>query len=166
MRSQSRKVPVQHLPYPLKVLYEKPLIFKGIIKELNLIDKKGFMQRIKDEEDDMAMIMDAAGSILFSFPHRYLRLVKRTFPKKSGRDVFEDFSSDPFDFELFPPFGGELQTAGHADHIVYMSDNIIYPEDKQKSGHRYYHCFTNGKKPVFKFREIYIISNLDIPVRY
>lgn len=165
MLRQTQQRPVQNLPYPLKVLYEKPLIFKGIINELNLIDKKGFMQRITDEDDDLAMIIDAAGTTLFAFPHRHLRLVKGTFPKKTGGNILEDFSSEPFDFELFPPFGGELLTAGHADNIIYRSDNVIYPGDNQKSDHKYYHCFTNGKKPVFKYRDIYIISNLNIPAR-
>lgn len=112
------------------------------------------------------MISDAEGTNLFAFPHHHMKMEKDRQPKQTGREVYEEFAHSSvrvFNFTQFAPSRGVLVTAGHADSIIYISDNVIYPGDKKERDQLYHHCFDDGKKPVFKYGDGYIISNLKMP---
>jgi TolA-binding protein len=152
----------------LKTLYEEPLVYSGIVKELEYIDEKGFMQRMEAEKDDLAMIINAKGTTIFVFPTKLMRLSKSTFNTEEAAEMFEEFHhfpADDYDYELFPPSGEKMLSAGYADRIMYVSDKVIYADDEKGKANHYFHYFDAGKRPVFKYGDVYIIANVNIDGR-
>ncbi|MDZ7692038.1 MAG: hypothetical protein U5K69_13060 [Balneolaceae bacterium] len=80
-------------------------------------------------------------------------------------EEFHHFPPDDYDYELFPPTGAELVSIGHAERIMYASDKVIYPGDEKGENHQYYHYFDDGKRPIFQYGDVYIITNLNIDGR-
>ncbi|MGK7371304.1 MAG: hypothetical protein ACNS64_13925, partial [Candidatus Halalkalibacterium sp. M3_1C_030] len=78
---------------------------------------------------------------------------------------FHHFPADGYDYELFPPGEAELVSIGHAERIMYGSDKVIYSGDKKGENHQYYHYFDDGKRPIFQYGDVYIITNLNIDGR-
>ncbi|WP_441001501.1 helicase-related protein [Fodinibius sp. SL11] len=155
-------------PRPLKTLYEEPLAYAGTVGELEFIDTKGFMQRILSESQDLAMIIDGEGTTLFAFPTHRMKLLKGAFENDQAEQMYEEFHhfpADGYDYELFPPGEAELVSIGHAERIMYGSDKVIYPGDKKGENHQYYHYFDGGKRPIFQYGDVYIITNLNIDGR-
>lgn len=159
MINQTLKKPTINLPYPLKVWYRQPLVFKGTLRKLDFIDKKGFIQCITIEDDDMVIIIDAEGTTLFAFPRRHMKLKKDKLPEQTQEYFFNSYGRR---LNIAPP-GEALVTAGHVDSIIYISDNVMYPGDTKEREQLYHHFFDDGKKPVFKYGDGYIISNLKMP---
>jgi septal ring factor EnvC (AmiA/AmiB activator) len=156
----------EQLPQPLKTLYEEPLAYAGTVGELEFIDAKGFMQRIQSEK--LAMIIDGEGTTLFAFPTNRMKLLKAVFDNDEATRMYEEFHHfppDEYDYELFPPTGAELTAVGHAERIMYDSDKVIYPGDEKGENHQYYHYFDDGKRPIFRYGDVYIITNLNIDGR-
>jgi len=156
------------LPKVLKTLYEKPLVYAGIVKELDFIDANGYMERIEAEGDDLAMIIDAKGTTIFVFPTSLMKLRKGALNDKKAAEMFRKFHhfpADDYDYELFPPSGQELLSAGHADRILYVSDKVIYADDEKGKDNHYFHYFDSGKRPVFKYGDVTIIANINIDGR-
>ncbi|MDZ7660469.1 helicase-related protein [Fodinibius sp.] len=152
----------------LKTLYEEPLVYSGIVKELEYIDEKGYMQRMEAEKDDLAMIINAKGTSIFVFPTKLMRLSKSAFNNEQAAEMFEEFHhfpADDYDYELFPPAGEKLLSAGYADRIMYVSDKVIYADDEKGKANHYFHYFDAGKRPVFKYGDVYIIANVNIDGR-
>jgi len=155
-------------PALLKTLYEKPLVYAGIVKELEIIDEEGFMQRIQAEHDDLAMIIDAAGTTIFVFPTNLMKLTKGAINSEKAAGMFEEFHhfpADDYDYELFPPAGEKLLSAGHAERILYESDKVIYADDEKGKENQYFHYFDSGKRPVYKYGDVTIIANVNIDGR-
>ena len=153
---------------PLKTLYDDPLVYAGSVGELEFIDTKGFMQRILSEDEDLAMIIDAEGTTLFAFPTTRMKLIKGAYASDQAEQMYEEFHhfpADGYDYELFPPAGAELVSIGHAERIMYSSDKVIYSGDQKGDDHHYYHYFDDGKRPVFSYGDVYIITNLNIDGR-
>jgi N12 class adenine-specific DNA methylase/ppGpp synthetase/RelA/SpoT-type nucleotidyltranferase len=156
------------LPRPLKTLYEEPLAYAGTVGELEFIDTKGFMQRILSEDEDLAMIIDAEGTTLFAFPTTRMKLIKGAYASDQAEQMYQEFHhfpADGYDYELFPPGEAELVSIGHAERIMYGSDKVIYSGDKKGENHQYYHYFDGGKRPIFQYGDVYIITNLNIDGR-
>jgi hypothetical protein len=152
----------------LKTLYEEPLVYSGIVKELEYIDAKGYMQRMEAEKDDLAMIINAKGTTIYVFPTNLMRLSKGAYNDPKAAEMFEEFHhfpADDYDYELFPPSGEKLISAGYADRIMYVSDKIIYADDEKGKDNHYFHYFDAGKRPVFKYGDVYIIANVNIDGR-
>jgi hypothetical protein len=152
----------------LKTLYEEPLVYSGIVKELEYIDAKGYMQRMEAEKDDLAMIINAKGTTIYVFPTNLMRLSKGAYNDPKAAEMFEEFHhfpADDYDYELFPPAGEKLISAGYADRILYVSDKIIYADDEKGKDNHYFHYFDAGKRPVFKYGDVYIIANVNIDGR-
>ncbi len=152
----------------LKTLYEEPLVYSGIVKELEYIDAKGYMQRVEAESDDLAMIINAKGTTIYVFPTSLMRLSKGAYNDPKAAEMFEEFHhfpADDYDYELFPPLGEKLISAGYADRIMYVSDKIIYADDEKGKDNHYFHYFDAGKRPVFKYGDVYIIANVNIDGR-
>jgi hypothetical protein len=80
-------------------------------------------------------------------------------------EEFHHFPADDYDYELFPPSGEKLLSAGHADRILYVSDKVIYAEDEKGKDNHYFHYFDSGKRPVYKYGDVYIIANVNIDGR-
>ncbi|WP_158278672.1 helicase-related protein [Rhodohalobacter mucosus] len=155
-------------PALLKILYEKPLVYSGIVKELEIIDEGGMMERIQAERDDLAMIIDADGTTIFVFPTRLMKLSKGAYDDDKAAEMFEEFHhfpADDYDYELFPSSGEKLLSAGHADRILYVSDKVIYADDEKGKDNHYFHYFDSGKRPVYKYGDVYIIANVNIDGR-
>ncbi|MDR8389870.1 hypothetical protein NC796_01890 [Aliifodinibius sp. S!AR15-10] len=166
--NRSGKQTTKSLPMPLKTLFGDPLVYAGSVGELEFIDTKGFLQRILSEDEDLAMIIDAEGTTLFAFPTTRMKLLKGAYASDQAEQMYEEFHhfpADGYDYELFPPAGGELVSIGHAERIMYSSDKVIYPGDQKGDDHHYYHYFDDGKRPVFSYGDIYIITNLNIDGR-
>jgi hypothetical protein len=92
------------------------------------------MERIEAERDDLAMIIDADGTTIFVFPTSLMKLSKGAMNSEKAAEMFEEFHhfpADDYDYELFPPSGEKLLSAGHADRILYVSDKVIYAEMKK-----------------------------------
>ena len=156
------------LPTVLKTLYEQPLVYAGIVKELDFIGANGHMQRIEAEGDDLAMIIDAEGSTIFVFPTNLMKLAKGALDDKKAAEMFREFHhfpADEYDYELTPPSGQELLSAGHADRILYVSDKVIYADDQKGKDNHYFHYFDPGKRPVFTYGDVTIIANINIDGR-
>jgi len=166
--NRSGKQSTKSLPMPLKTLYDDPLVYAGTVGELEFIDTKGFMQRIVSENEDLAMIIDAEGTTLFAFPTARMKLLNGAYASDQAEQMYEEFHhfpADGFDYELFPPADAELVSIGHAERIMYSSDKVIYSGDKKGDDHHYYHYFDDGKRPVFQYGDLYIITNLNIDGR-
>ncbi|PAU94241.1 hypothetical protein CK503_08490 [Aliifodinibius salipaludis] len=166
--NRSSKQTTKSLPMPLRTLFGNPLVYAGSVGELEFIDTKGFMQRILSEDEDLAMIIDAEGTTLFAFPTQRMKLLKGAFDNGDAEQMYEEFHHfppDEYDYELFPPSGAELTAVGHAERIMYDSDKVIYPGDEKGENHQYYHYFDDGKRPVFQYGDVYIITNLNIDGR-
>ncbi|TYP93544.1 Helicase conserved C-terminal domain-containing protein [Fodinibius salinus] len=166
--SQKKEQTLESLPTPLKTLYGEPLVYAGTVGELEFIDAKGFMQRILSDNQDMAMIIDGEGTTLFAFPTHRMKLLKSAVDSDEATRMYEEFHHfppDEYDYELFPPADAELVSVGHADRIMYASDKVIYPGDEKGENHQYYHYFDDGKRPIFQYGDVYIITNLNIDGR-
>jgi hypothetical protein len=159
---------LEKLPTPLKTLFGDPLVYAGTVGELEFIDAKGFMQRIEPEDQKLAMIIDGDGTTLFGFPTHRMKLLKGAVDSDEAARMYEEFHHfppDDYDYELFPPTGAELVSVGHAERIMYASDKVIYPGDQKGENHQYYHYFDDGKRPIFKYGDVYIITSLNIDGR-
>lgn len=166
--NRSGKQTTKSLPMPLKTLYGDPLVYAGSVGELEFIDTKGFMQRILSEDEDLAMIIDAEGTTLFAFPTTRMKLIKGAYASDQAEQMYEEFHhfpADGYDYELFPPADADLVSIGHAERIMYSSDKVIYSGDQKGDDHHYYHYFDDGKRPVFQYGDVYIITNLNIDGR-
>jgi hypothetical protein len=155
-------------PALLKTLYEKPLVYAGIVKELEIIGEDGMMERIEAEGDDLAMIIDAEGTTIFVFPTHLMKLSKGAYDDDKAAEMFEEFHhfpADDYDYELFPPSGEKLLKAGHADRILYVSDKVIYANDEKGKDNHYFHYFDSGKRPVYTYGDVTIIANVNIDGR-
>jgi hypothetical protein len=163
-----KRTKAKNRPALLKTLYEKPLVYAGIVKELEIIGEDGMMERIEAERDDLAMIIDADGTTIFVFPTSLMKLSKGAMNSEKAAEMFEEFHhfpADDYDYELFPPSGEKLLSAGHADRILYVSDKVIYAEDEKGKDNHYFHYFDSGKRPVYKYGDVYIIANVNIDGR-
>ncbi|MEL7832803.1 helicase-related protein [Fodinibius sp. Rm-B-1B1-1] len=166
--NRSSKQTTKSLPMPLKTLFGDPLVYAGSVGELEFIDTKGFMQRILSEDEDLAMVIDAEGTTLFAFPTQRMKLLKGAFDNGDAEQMYQEFHhfpADGYDYELFPPADADLVSIGHAERIMYSSDKVIYSGDKKGDDHHYYHYFDDGKRPVFQYGDVYIITNLNIDGR-
>ncbi|WP_445664387.1 helicase-related protein [Fodinibius sp. AD559] len=166
--SSGEETNLKTLPRPLKTLFGDPLVYAGAVGELELIDAKGFMQRILPEDQDLAMIIDGEGTTLYAFPTARMKLIKGAYDSDQAEQMYEEFHhfpADGYDYELFPPADAELVAIGHAERIMYSSDKVIYPGDQKGDDHHYYHYFDDGKRPVFQYGDVYIITNLNIDGR-
>jgi N12 class adenine-specific DNA methylase/ppGpp synthetase/RelA/SpoT-type nucleotidyltranferase len=164
----SKRAKAKKRPALLKTLYEKPLVYAGIVKELEIIDEGGMMERIQSEQDDLAMIIDADGSTIFVFPTNLMKLSKGAMNSDKAAEMFQEFHhfpADEFDYELFPPSGEKLLSAGYADRILYVSDKVIYANDEKGKDNHYFHYFDSGKRPVYKYGDVTIIANVNIDGR-
>lgn len=163
-----KESPLKVLPMPLKTLFGQPLVYAGTVGELEFIDTKGFMQRIVSESEDLAMIIDAEGTTLFAFPTDRMKLIRGAYDSDQASQMFEEFHhfpADGYDYELFPPTEADLVSIGYAERIMYSSDKVIYTGDRKGDDHHYYHYFDDGKRPVFSYGDMYIITNLNIDGR-
>jgi len=163
-----KESPLKALPMPLKTLFGQPLVYAGTVGEFEFIDAKGFMQRIAREDEDLAMIIDAEGTTLFAFPTERMKLLKGAFDNGDAEQMYQEFHhfpADGYDYELFPPADADLVSIGHAERIMYSSDKVIYSGDQKGDDHHYYHYFDDGKRPVFQYGDVYIITNLNIDGR-
>ncbi|MEX2352217.1 MAG: helicase-related protein [Balneolaceae bacterium] len=165
---ESRSKTGKKMPRPLKILFEDPLVYAGIVKELEYINPTGQMERLEAESDDLAMIIDADGTTIFIFPTRMMRLSKSAMDDEQAKEMFEEFHhfpADDYDYELFPQTGAELISGGHADRIMYVSDKVIYADDEKGKDNQYFHYFDSGKRPVYKYGDVMIIANVNIDDR-
>jgi hypothetical protein len=156
------------LPLPLRVLYGQPLVYAGKVNELEYVDGSGAMKRILADPDDLAMIIDAGGTMIFVFPTHRMKLVKGAFSSDPADQMFQEFHhfpADGYDYELFPPQGATLAEVGRAGRILYESDKVIYAGDQKGDEHSYYHYFDEGKRPVFSYGDLLVITNLNITGR-
>jgi len=166
--NRSGKQTTKSLPMPLRTLFSDPLVYAGSVGELEFIDTKGFMQRILSEDEDLAMVIDAEGTTLFAFPTQRMKLLKGAFDNGDAEQMYQEFHhfpADGYDYELFPPADADLVSIGHAERIMYDSDKVIYPGDEKGENHQYYHYFDDGKRPIFRYGDVYIITNLNIDGR-
>ncbi|WP_441000431.1 helicase-related protein [Fodinibius sp. SL11] len=166
--NRSSKQTTKSLPMPLKTLFGDPLVYAGSVGELEFIDPKGFMQRILSEDEDLAMIIDAEGTTLFAFPTTRMKLIKGAYTSGEAEQMYQEFHhfpADGYDYELFPPVDADFVSIGHAERIMYSSDKVIYSGDQKGDDHHYYHYFDDGKRPVFQYGDVYIITNLNIDGR-
>jgi hypothetical protein len=164
----STSAKVKKRPTLLKTLYEKPLVYAGIVKELEIIGADGSMERIEADRDDLAMIIDADGTTIFVFPTALMKLSKGAYDDEKAAEMFEEFHhfpADELDYELFPPSGETLLNAGHADRILYVSDKVIYAGDEKGTDNHYFHYFDSGQRPVYTYGDVIIIANLNIDGR-
>ena len=114
------------------------------------------------------MVIDAEGTTLFAFPTQRMKLLKGAFDNGDAEQMYQEFHhfpADGYDYELFPPADADLVSIGHAERIMYSSDKVIYSGDKKGDDHHYYHYFDDGKRPVFSYGDVYIITNLNIDGR-